>query len=242
MLTPQDLQEVSFEKAKIGGYVMKSVDEFLEPLMDDYLTLYKENAVLKSKMRLLVERLEEYRASEGQMKQALADTQRSCDDMIAEAQRKSDALLQQAQEEAANKSRSADSAVASENERLRRAKESTADFVAAVEAQLARQMRVLEALKSLELPKDRLAKSAKRAYDYEAEKDPPAARESEQSADRIAEQIEQNVGRLTGSIPSPKADAKPDPSATTRVMPAIELGKRATQRLENLQFGTNYQE
>ena len=55
MLTPQDLQEVSFEKAKIGGYVMKSVDEFLEPLMDDYVALYKENAVLKSKMRLLVE-------------------------------------------------------------------------------------------------------------------------------------------------------------------------------------------
>ena len=68
MLTPQDLQEVSFEKAKIGGYVMQSVDEFLEPLMDDYVTLYKENAVLKSKMRLLVERLESYRANEATVK------------------------------------------------------------------------------------------------------------------------------------------------------------------------------
>ena len=75
MLTPQDLQEVSFEKAKIGGYVMKSVDEFLEPLMDDYVTLYKENAVLKSKMRLLVERLEEYRANEAAMKEEMLPRQ-----------------------------------------------------------------------------------------------------------------------------------------------------------------------
>ena len=74
MLTPQDLQEVSFEKAKIGGYMMKSVDEFLEPLMDDYVTLYKENAVLKSKMRLLVERLESYRANEAAVKASMEKT------------------------------------------------------------------------------------------------------------------------------------------------------------------------
>ena len=32
MLTPQQIQEVSFEKALFGGYDMDSVDEFLEPL------------------------------------------------------------------------------------------------------------------------------------------------------------------------------------------------------------------
>ena len=87
MLTPQDLQEVAFEKAKIGGYVMKSVDEFLEPLMEDYVTLYKENAVLKSKMRLLVERLESYRSNEANMKAAMEQTQKTCDAMIEEAER-----------------------------------------------------------------------------------------------------------------------------------------------------------
>ena len=87
MLTPQDLQEVSFEKAKIGGYVMKSVDEFLEPLMDDYITLYKENAVLKSKMRLLVERLESYRANEAEMKAAAEKARKERDEIVAEARR-----------------------------------------------------------------------------------------------------------------------------------------------------------
>ena len=50
-----------------GGYDMQTVDEFLEPLTEDYITLYKENAVLKSKMKVLVEKLEEYRAQEQSM-------------------------------------------------------------------------------------------------------------------------------------------------------------------------------
>ena len=59
MFTPQEIQEKTFVKAVFGGYDMATVDEFLEPLTEDYITLYKENAVLKSKMKVLVEKLEE---------------------------------------------------------------------------------------------------------------------------------------------------------------------------------------
>ena len=62
MFTPQEIQEKTFVKAVFGGYDMQTVDEFLEPLTEDYITLYKENAVLKSKMKILVEKLEEYRS------------------------------------------------------------------------------------------------------------------------------------------------------------------------------------
>lgn len=233
MLTPQDLQEVAFEKAKIGGYVMKSVDEFLEPLMEDYVTLYKENAVLKSKMRLLVERLESYRSNEANMKAAMEQTQKTCDAMIEEARRKSDQLVAQADKDAQNKTRDMDSAVSAETDRLRRAKEATAEFVAAVEAQIARQKQTLEALKSLNLPKE---KSARRAYDYETEKDPPKVERPAEKAQDIAAQIEENVGRITGEAPRPKTDTAP-----TRVMPAIDLDERTTAKFANLKFGKNYQ-
>ena len=53
MITPQQIDQVSFSKASFGGYNMQQVDEFLEPLTEDYVTLYKENALLKSKMRVL---------------------------------------------------------------------------------------------------------------------------------------------------------------------------------------------
>ena len=229
MLTPQDLQEVSFEKAKIGGYVMKSVDDFLEPLMDDYLTLYKENAVLKSKMRLLVERLEEYRAGEATMKAALQEAQKTCDEMIAQAEKKSAELVRQAESTAQNKSRDLDSAVEAEQERLGKARSATAEYIAAVEAQIQKQQRTLAALKSITPQAERGAvRPTKKAYDYEAEAD------EKPSAEEIAAQIEENVGRITGNIPNP------DPTATTRIMPALDIERRANEKFADLQFGRNY--
>ena len=230
MLTPQDLQEVGFQTAKFGGYAKAEVDAFLEPLMDDYVALYKENAVLKSKMRLLVERLEEYRAGEADMKAAMENTKKTCDDMIADAKARSAQMLMQAQNDAQSKTRDVDAAVQEEQERLTKAKNATADFVAAVEAQIGRQLRTLEILKGLDLPKDRLAKAPRKAYDYESEMDPPAS-----NAEDIAAEIEQNVGKLTGSIPNP------DPTAATRIMPPLDLDKRAAEKFADLQFGRNYQ-
>ena len=64
MFTPQQIDQISFSRATFGGYDMQSVDEFLEPLTEDYVTLYKENALLKSKMKVLVSKLEEYRDTE----------------------------------------------------------------------------------------------------------------------------------------------------------------------------------
>ena len=48
MFTPQQIEQVSFSKVTFGGYDIQSVDAFLEPLTEDYITLYKENALLKS--------------------------------------------------------------------------------------------------------------------------------------------------------------------------------------------------
>ena len=40
MFTPQEIQEQTFSKAVFGGYDMQQVDDFLEPLTEDYITLY----------------------------------------------------------------------------------------------------------------------------------------------------------------------------------------------------------
>lgn len=65
MLTPQEVSTHSFAKASFGGYNMAMVDEFLDELTDDYTALYKENAALKAKLKVLVEKVEEYRATGG---------------------------------------------------------------------------------------------------------------------------------------------------------------------------------
>lgn len=227
MLTPQDLQDVTFEKAKIGGYQMQSVDELLEPLMEDYVTLYKENAVLKSKMRLLVERLEEYRDSEAKIQAEAEASRRQSEELLADARRRSEEILRKAEAEAKSRNEDVDSAVSAEQDRLAKAKAVTAEFVDAVEAQLERQRKSLELIRNLDLPK---VKPVKRAYDYESEKDPPR----EEAAAEIAAQIEENVGRITNGYPSP------DMSAATRVMPPIDLSRDTSAKFADLQFGKNY--
>ena len=96
MLTPQEIENISFEKATFGGYNMQSVDELLEPLTEDYITLYKENALLKSKMKVLVAKLEEYRNNEDSMKDAIVNAQKTCDLMVKEAEAKCTQLLNDA--------------------------------------------------------------------------------------------------------------------------------------------------
>ena len=93
MFTPQQIEQVSFNRATFGGYDMQAVDEFLEPLTEDYITLYKENALLKSKMKVLVSKLEEYRKNEDSMKDAIVNAQKTCDKMVKEAEAKCTQML-----------------------------------------------------------------------------------------------------------------------------------------------------
>ena len=73
MTTPQEIREKSFDKARsmFGGYDMATIDEYLEELANDFEALQKENVVLKSKMKVLVDKVEEYRSTEDAMRAAL---------------------------------------------------------------------------------------------------------------------------------------------------------------------------
>ena len=87
MLTPQEVSERAFQKASFGGYNMAQVDEFLDILTGDYSALYSENAVLKSKMKVLVDKVEEYRSTEEAMRKALMTAQRMADELVQVAER-----------------------------------------------------------------------------------------------------------------------------------------------------------
>ena len=77
---------------------MAQVDEFLDILTGDYSALYNENAVLKNKMKVLVDKVEEYRSTEEAMRKALLAAQRMADDLVKDAERQKDAMLAQTEE------------------------------------------------------------------------------------------------------------------------------------------------
>ena len=64
MMTPQEVANCTFAKSMVGGYNMASVDDFLDKLTEDYAALYKENAALKAKLKITVDKMAEYRESE----------------------------------------------------------------------------------------------------------------------------------------------------------------------------------
>lgn len=134
MLTPQEVSERAFQKASFGGYNMAQVDEFLDILTGDYSALFNENAVLKNKMKVLVDKVEEYRSTEEAMRKALLAAQRMADDLVKEAERKKDELLAQTEKDVVTRRAELSHELEAEEYRLKKAQEQTAAFVEKVRA------------------------------------------------------------------------------------------------------------
>lgn len=100
MFTPLQLSEISFARARFGGYDMASVDAVLTPLTEDYTAIYNENERLKSKMRSLVKKCEEYRTAAENQRDSTGNAKKVCDRMIRDAEAKCAEILAQANVEA----------------------------------------------------------------------------------------------------------------------------------------------
>ena len=215
MFTPQQIDQISFSKATFGGYNMQQVDEFLEPLTEDYVTLYKENALLKSKMRVLVGKLEEYRKNEASMKEAVANAQKTCDKMVAEAEAKCAKMLQGASTTVASNTQDNEAQLAAENARLEEARQVAAAKISELQDQLRSCIQALDRIKENNAPAAPTAPVA------------PAV-ENADVADEIAQNIEAMIGTTVDTAPK-AAPKHPINDSTT--------SKFATL---NLQFGRNY--
>ncbi len=157
MLTPQEVSERAFSKASFGGYNMAQVDEFLDVLTGDYSALFNENAVLKNKMKVLVDKVEEYRSTEEAMRKALLAAQRMADDLVKDAERQKDAMLAQTEKAAAARKEELAHQLETEEYRLKKAQETTAAFVERVRALHAREAEYLCQLEELYPPETRPA-------------------------------------------------------------------------------------
>ncbi len=227
MFTPQQIDQISFSRATFGGYDMQAVDEFLEPLTEDYVTLYKENALLKSKMRVLVSKLEEYRQNEASMKDAIVNAQKTCDMMVKEAEAKCTQMLNDANAAAAENARNADALIAAENARVEEAKREAAAKIEDIQEQIRSCIQALDRIKSANRPAAAPEKRSASAFDYERNEAPV---QSADAADAVADEISQSLEALVGTTeePAPKPEPKHPTSDTT------------TSKFANLQFGRNY--
>lgn len=103
MMTPQEVANCTFAKSMVGGYNMASVDDFLDKLTEDYSALYKENAALKAKLKMTVDKMAEYRETEDAIRSTLLTAQKMSNAMISEAEQKRDAMIGDATAAARNR-------------------------------------------------------------------------------------------------------------------------------------------
>ena len=220
MFTPQQIEQISFSRATFGGYDMQAVDEFLEPLTDDYITLYKENALLKSKMKVLVGKLEEYRNNEASMKDAILNAQMTCDKMVKEAEAKCTQMLHEANVTASENAKNSDALVAAEEARVEEARKLAYTKIEELQNQIRSCLNALERIKETNRPSETAT-----PFDFDRNED------AAKSTDAVADEISANLQALVGTTEdlAPKAE------------PRHPISESTTSKFANLQFGRNYE-
>ena len=158
MLKPQDIYPHTFTKALFRGYNTAVVDEFLENVAEEYSALHEENATLKSKLKAMVDKVEEYRATEEAMRSALLAAQRTAEGILKDAETRRDEILAHASDEALARRDDCRREVAELEERMRRARTEMARFVAAGRELCSQELKFLEQLPQMQvnvtLPED----------------------------------------------------------------------------------------
>lgn len=227
MLTPQEISGKEFTKAVFGGYDMSTVDEFLETVTKDYTDLYKENAVLKNKMKVLVEKVEEYRSTEDSMRMALLTAQKMAKEITDGAEKKAKEAADEAERAYSEQMAHYRDELAAEEKRLDAAKQKTSDFIAASMEIINKHSEFLSKISEYAAPEEPVSTQDKQA---EAEK---------KADDMVAQIMEKTMSSDTDKAEEETAEAD---NGNTKVFKAAEspTDKKPKFEFVNLQFGDDY--
>ncbi len=257
MFTPNELKEIKFDKAVFGGYDTEDVDKAFSALTEDYTTLFKENTVLKKKLKLLADTVEDYRSVDEAMRKALITAQNMANDMITDAEKKSREMLANASDDAKARIRELTALVEAEEKKLYDARNKTALFIDNITAMFASESEKFLSIKNAIAPE----------VPSEPEKAEPAFNISD-TLDEIAEALDAKVKLEEAEIAEKAAAEAPaqdeiedDEDAdmkkvsdtisfesdipTEEEMAALEAAAEKSHRrhrveFENLKFGTSY--
>lgn len=250
MLTPQEAESHVFPKASFGGYNMQQVDTFLDSLIEDYRTLYQENISLKSKMKVLVDKVEEYRSTEDAMRRALHSAQKMAEEMVREGEAKKQAAIQEAVTEVKRQSEATraemareeqavqakvdavKTALANEQARLDAARASTTAYIAKLKELYTKELAYIGNLSELTAEKAAQQQAQAPAEPAPAPAPAPEAAPAAvpvtaapvQQQEEVAQDIEASMAKIFETPASAPAEGEGS-LGDTRVFDQIQFGK-----------------
>lgn len=214
MITAQDIREKTFEKARRDGYDMATVDDFLEELADDVTAYQKENAVLKSKMKVLVDKIEEYRANEEALNLAVLSAQKLAVQIENEARTRAAAMIEDADRQVKARIGGIEDETKRQEQLLADAKAATAKFFDAARALCNTQLRNLDSIAN--------GMGIKPAPAPAAESAAPAAESVD--VDKAVRSIEESVSRI-----------QPEPSVKFDLSSVMNTPAKPKKKLDSTQ-------
>ncbi|MBQ2742375.1 MAG: DivIVA domain-containing protein [Oscillospiraceae bacterium] len=256
MFTPNELKEIKFDKAVFGGYDTEDVDKAFSAISEDYTTLFKENTVLKKKLKLLADTVEDYRSVDEAMRKALITAQNMANDMIADAEKKSREMLANASDDAKARIRELTSLVEAEEKKLLEARNKTAQFIDNITAMFAAENEKFISLKNAVAPEtppatepdvmpsrigDTLDEIAL-ALDEKIKLEEEQIREEPAKAEPLQEPEEDedaDMKKVSDTI-SFESDIPTEEEMAALEAAAEKPHRRHRVEFENLKFGTSY--
>ena len=216
MLKPSEIKATEFDMSVLGGYKRESVDEFFDTVVTDYEKLYTENTELAQKLKVCIEKIEEYQKDEHFLKAAIINAEKLNENALKDieirekeieqlAKDRADNIVEKAKIEAENILKNARLEAA---EAIKACEIDTAQKISSLNAQVAAENEKLSAIKKevsdfkesvLKLYKEHLNSLSKIP-----EHTPPVTEPKEEPKVEKAEQKEQEQEPV-----QPKADKEP---------------------------------
>ncbi|WP_371370901.1 DivIVA domain-containing protein [Sporomusa aerivorans] len=96
MLTPLEIHNKEFKRS-FRGYNEEEVDEFLDRVIKDYETLYRENMDLKETIERLNSKLEHYQHMENTLHSTLVIAQETAEEVKLNAKKETELIMKEAE-------------------------------------------------------------------------------------------------------------------------------------------------
>lgn len=114
MLTIDEIRDITFRKGR--GYKDEDVDSFIDEVIVTFEQLKKDKKDLVRKMDILVTKIEQYRADEETVRNALLNAQKTADTLVNEANAKAAKIVSDAEEKAQKMLREANALTADQKD------------------------------------------------------------------------------------------------------------------------------
>jgi len=217
MLTIDEIKNITFRKAGMGGYRPDDVDEFIDDVIATIEQLKAEKADLLRKMDILATKIEEYRTDEETVRNALLSSQKVADASVKEAKDKAAYIVKAAEKKSRAILTEAEMATEREKDKYEAVLNETAKLRKEIISLYKKHLALLE-----EFPTEETAKERREELDQKYPFEPV---EDIIDADDINVEEEMVVA----------ADKTPD------VKPIIEKkAEPKNDKFEQLEFGDNY--